>query len=314
MLATIVTLFIIAAVLLTLFSSVTIIPQGYNYTVERFGKYTHTLQSGFHVLTPFVSRIGRKLDMREQIIDIPSQEIISKDNANVKIDGVCFIQIVDARKAAYEVSNLKVSIVNLTMTNMRTVLGSLDLDDMLSKRDLINSRLLAVLDEATSPWGVKVTRVEVKDIRPPKELQDAMSAQMKSEREKRARILEAEGIKEAQILTATGKKQAAILEAESVRQEEFLMAEAIERKAEAEAKARKMKAEADAEATKMVSEAIKNGDLTAVNFFVAQEYTRALQEIGSANNSKVVMLPLEASNMMGSLAGIGELFNAVKAK
>ncbi|WP_446808914.1 SPFH domain-containing protein [Methylomonas sp. 2BW1-5-20] len=281
---------------LMVFMSVKSVPQGMEYTVERFGKYTATLTPGLNIIMPIIDRIGRKLNMMEQVLDVPSQEVITKDNAMVRVDGVVFYQIMDAAKAAYEITFLDMAIINLVMTNIRTVMGSMDLDELLSRRDEINARLLNVVDEATSPWGIKVTRIEIKDIAPPKDLVDSMARQMKAEREKRAQILEAEGLRQAEILRAEGMKQGAILDAEGRKEAAFRDAEARERLAEAEARA-----------TMMVSEAIAKGDVQAINYFVAQKYIESLKEVASANNSKLIFMPLEASSVIGALGGIGEL-------
>ncbi|EDY87399.1 spfh domain/band 7 family [gamma proteobacterium HTCC5015] len=289
-------LILLALAIFAVFKGVIIVPQGMQYTVERFGKYMRTLDPGLHIVVPIIHRIGAKLYMMEQVMDVPSQEIITKDNAMVTVDGVIFYQILDAPKAAYEVRQLDISILNLVMTNVRTVMGSMDLDELLSRRDDINAKLLIVVDEATSPWGVKVTRIEIKDIEPPRDLVDAMARQMKAEREKRANILEAEGHRQSEILRAEGEKQSAILEAEGKREAAWREAEARERLAEAEARA-----------TTMVSEAIAAGDIQAVNYFVAQKYVEALKDIASADNQQLVFMPLEASSVIGSIGGIAEL-------
>lgn len=272
------------------------VPQGYEWTVERFGRYTHTLRPGLGLIIPFIDRIGARLNMMEQVVDIPSQEIISSDNAMVTVDAVVFFQVVDAAKTAYEVQNLQTAMRNLIMTNIRTVLGSIDLDSMLSQRDQINTRLLMVVDQATTPWGIKVTRVEIKEIAPPRDLVESMARQMKAERDKRATILEAEGQRQSAILRAEGEKQALILQAEGQKEAAYRESEARERMAAAEAKA-----------TEVVSIAITQGNVQAINYFVAQKYIDALGKIGVAENQKVLLLPIEATNMLGSLAGITEI-------
>lgn len=278
------------------YMSVKSVPQGMEYTVERFGRYTNTLTPGLNIIVPIIDRIGRKMVMMEQVMDVPSQEVITKDNAMVTVDGVVFYQVMDAPKAAYEVSKLDWAILNLVMTNIRTVMGSMDLDELLSRRDDINARLLLVVDDATTPWGIKVTRIEIKDIAPPKDLVEAMGRQMKAERLKRASILEAEGLRQSEILRAEGAQQAAILEAEGRKEASYRDADARERLAQAEAKA-----------VQVVSEAIAKGDIQAINYFVAQKYVESLKNIATSNNSKLIFMPLESSNVIGALGGITQL-------
>ena len=272
------------------------VAQGYEYTVERFGRYTRTLRPGLHLIVPVIDRIGARMNMMETVLDVPSQEVISKDNAVVQVDGVVFFQLLDAAKAAYEVRNLERAILNLAITNIRTVMGSMDLDELLSERDQINARLLSIVDDATEPWGIKVTRIEIKDITPPRDLVDAMARQMKAEREKRADILQAEGSRQAEILRAEGEKQAQILAAEGRREAAFRDAEAREREAEAEAKA-----------TTMVSEAISRGDVQAINYFVAQRYVDALAQFATSPNQKTFFLPMEATGVIGAIGGIADI-------
>ncbi len=297
----VVVLLVFAAIYL--WRGVITVRQGYEYTVETFGQYTRTLGPGLHWIWPWVQRIGRRISMMETVLDVPSQEVITQDNAMVRVDGIVFFQVLEAAKAAYEVEHLEQAVLNLTMTNIRSVMGSMDLDQLLSKRDDINSRLLHVVDAATTPWGIKVTRIEIKDISPPKDLVDSMARQMKAERDKRAAILEAEGQRAAEILRAEGDKQSAILEAEGRKEAAFRDAEARERAAEAEAKA-----------TMMLSQAIAKGDVQAVNYFVAQKYIEALQHIAGAPNQKVIMVPLEAANVIGAVSGIAELAKAAHLK
>ncbi|WP_343718481.1 SPFH domain-containing protein [Inquilinus sp.] len=292
----IVVLAILVLAILVIFMGVKSVPQGREWTVERFGRYTRTLRPGLNLIVPFVDQIGAKLSMMETVLEVPQQEIITKDNAMVTVDGVIFYQVLDAAKAAYEVGNLETAIINLTMTNIRTVMGSMDLDELLSNRDQINARLMKVVDDATEPWGVKVTRIEIRDITPPRDLVDSMARQMKAERDRRATILEAEGTRQAQILRAEGLKQAAILEAEGRREAAFRDAEARERSAEAEAKA-----------TTAVSEAIASGSVQAINYFVATKYVDALKAVAAAPNQKVLFMPLEASSVIGAIGGISEI-------
>jgi len=290
---------IVVLVVLTLMMGVRQVPQGFNYTVERFGKYNSTLQPGLALIMPWVDRIGRRMNMMEQVLDVPSQEVITKDNATVTVDGVVFFQVLDAARASYEVANLELALLNLIMTNIRTVMGSMDLDMLLSHRDEINVRLLGVVDQAVEPWGVKATRIEIKDIVPPRDLVESMGRQMKAEREKRANILEAEGLRQAEILRAEGRKQSVVLDAEGRKEAAFRDAEARERAAQAEARA-----------TAMVSQAIAQGDVQAINYFVAQKYVEALRDIAQSPNQKVFFLPVEAANVIGAIGGIAELAKA----
>ena len=287
---------LLVLVIVFLMMGVRIVRQGYVYTLERLGKYHKAAEPGVHLLIPFFDRVGQKVNMMEQVLDIPGQEIITADNAMVGTDAVVFFQVLDAGKAAYEVANLYNAIMALTTTNLRTVMGSMDLDETLSKRDEINARLLSVVDHATSPWGIKITRVEIKDIRPPMDISDAMARQMKAERVKRAEILEAEGDRASEILRAEGAKQSAILQAEGRREAAFRDAEAREREAEAEAKA-----------TEMVSDAIADSGSQAINYFVAQEYTKAVARFADSPNAKTILFPVEATQLIGTLGGIGEL-------
>jgi regulator of protease activity HflC (stomatin/prohibitin superfamily) len=290
---------IAALVLLAFIKGVRIVPQGYEYTVERFGKYVHTMSPGLGLMVPIIYDVGRKINMMEQVIDVPSQDVITKDNAVVKVDAVTFFQVLDAAKAAYEVANLDQAMAALVQTNIRTVIGSMELDASLSQREEINAKLLSVVDSATTPWGIKVNRIEIRDIQPPRDLIDSMARQMKAEREKRANILEAEGHRASEILRAEGDKQATVLEAEGRREAAFRDAEARERLAEAEARA-----------TQMVSDAIASGSTQAINYFVAQKYVEALKAFATSPQQKTLILPMEASGILGALAGITELVGA----
>ncbi|NJM29883.1 MAG: SPFH/Band 7/PHB domain protein [Rhizobiales bacterium] len=289
-------LVLLAVVIFYIARAIRMVPQGYNYTVERFGRYVRTLGPGLGLIVPFIDRIGAKLNMMEQVIPVPSQEVITKDNAMVTVDGVAFYQVLDAARATYEIKDLENAIINMTMTNIRTVMGSMELDSLLSQRDEINHRLLGVVDQATHPWGVKMTRIEIKDINPPRDLVESMGRQMKAERDKRAAILEAEGLRQAAILKAEGEKQSVVLEAEGRREAAFRDAEARERAAEAEAKA-----------TELVSNAISAGNVQAINYFVANNYVKALEALAQSPNQKILMLPLEASSIIGSIGGIAEI-------
>lgn len=288
--------FLVILVIFVISRGVRPVPQGEQWTVERFGRYTQTLKPGLNVIIPFIDRVGARISMRESVFSVPSQDVITKDNAMVRVDGVVFYQVLDAAKAAYQVEDLELAIINLTMTNIRTVMGAMDLDDLLSNREKINVSLLHVVDDATTPWGVKVTRVEIKDITPPKDLVESMGRQMKAERDKRASILEAEGERQAAILRAEGEKTAVILSAEANKESAYRIAEARERQAQAEALA-----------TETVSKAIAKGSVQAINYFVAQKYIDALREIGAADNQKLVFMPLEATGIIGAIGGIAEL-------
>ena len=296
---TIFILFVVGLAVLTLFKGVKTVPQGYEWPIQRFGRYTRSLRPGLNLIVPFIDSVGAKVNMMEQVLDVPNQEVITRDNAMVSVDGVVFFQVLDAAKATYEVSDFHRAALNLTTTNIRTVMGSMDLDELLSQRDRINAQLLHVVDEATNPWGVKVTRIEIRDISPPRDLVEAMARQMKAERDKRASILEAEGQRQSEILRAEGEKQAAILEAEGRKEAAFRDAEARERLAQAEATA-----------TAVVSKAISEGNVQAINYFIAQKYIDALGQIASADNNKVVLMPLEASSVIGAIAGIAEIARA----
>lgn len=295
---------ILLVVLITVAKTIVMVPQGFAFTIERLGKFSHVARPGLSFIMPFMDRISHRMNMKEQVFDIPSQSIITRDNAMVTVDGVVFYQVLDPAKAAYEINELRYAILNLSMTNIRTVMGSMDLDELLSHREKINASLLGIIDEATDPWGIKVTRVEIKDITPPRDLVESMGRQMKAERDKRAQILLAEGERQSAILQAEGERQAAILAAEGEKQAAFLESEARERRAEAEAKA-----------TTVVSDAIAKGSTHAINYFIATKYTEALKEIGTSPNSKMIFMPLDASGIMSSVGGIAELVKeAVKGK
>jgi len=293
-------LFLLIFVIIMIVMMVKSVPQGEEWTVERFGRYTRTLKPGLHFLVPIMDKVGARINVMETVLDIESQEVITKDNAMILADAVTFYQVIDPAKAAYEVLDMRRALSNLSQTNIRSVIGSMDLDESLSNREIINAKLLSVIDDAAHPWGVKVTRVEIKDLAPPPDINEAMARQMKAERTKRAEILQAEGMKQAAILKAEGEREAQIREAEGRKEAAFLDAEARERLAEAEAKA-----------TQMVSEAIAKGDIQAINYFVAQRYTEALRDIASSPSAKTVMIPLEASSLIGSIGGIADIAKAV---
>ena len=296
------TFVVIVLGVMLLFSIVKIVPQGYEFTIENFGRYTRTLKPGIAFLTPFVEAIGRKVNVMERVFDVPQQDVITKDNVNVKVDGIVFTQVMDAALAAYRVDNLDNAITQLAMTNLRTVVGAMELDEVLSQRDAINSRLLNVIDHATSPWGVKVNRIEIKDLKPPHDITDSMARQMKAERERRALIIEADGEKQAAIARAEGQKQSAVLQAEGRKEAAFRDAEARERSAEAEAKA-----------TDMVSQAIAKGDINAINYFVAQKYVEAFGKFAESNNTKTLIMPADMSSLAGMIGGVSELIKTVSS-
>lgn len=301
--------FLMLAIVVIFFISrgVKIVPQGYEFTVERFGRYTHTLQPGFHLIIPLIDQVGAKVNMMESVMDVPTQDVITKDNAAVSVDGIVFYQVLNAAKSAYEVAKLEHAILNLSMTNIRTVMGSMDLDELLSNREIINARLLQVIDDATHSWGTKVTRVEIKDIRPPRDLVDSMARQMKAEREKRAMILEAEGERQSAILAAEGEKQAKILKAEGIKQSMILEADARKEAAQRDAEARERLAKAEAFATAEVSTAIHGGSTHAINYFVAQKYVEAFKALAESNNQKLVLMPMETSGLVSTISGITEI-------
>jgi regulator of protease activity HflC (stomatin/prohibitin superfamily) len=303
MVATIVAGVFVVLALVVALGAIKIVPQGQEVTVERFGRYTRTLKPGISFLTPFVEGIGRRINMMEQVLDVPRQDVITKDNVSVQVDAIVFIQVMDASAAAYRVTNLDFAITQLTMTNLRTVVGNMELDEVLSQRDQINTRLLEVIDQATSPWGVKVARIEIKDLQPPPDITNAMARQMKAERERRAVITEADGEKQAAITVAEGQKQSAILQAEGRKEAAFRDAEARERSAGAEAKA-----------TELVSNAIAQGDVNAINYFIAQKYVEAFGKLAESPQAKTIIVPAEMSALVGSIAGITELVKTAQAE
>lgn len=305
---------IIIFLLLIVFIATQVVPQASEYIVERFGRYNRTLKPGLNIIFPLIDRVRSRVSMKETVLNVKRQEVISRDNASIQVDGVAFFQVLDAKNVTYVVNNLHIALENLIMTNIRTVMGGIDLDEMLSNRDFINAKLLSVLDHATNPWGVKIVRVEIKDITPPRDLLDAMAQQMKAEREKRAEILRAEGVRQAAILTAEGQKQSEILAAEAAKQKQSLEAEGYKAAQFREAEARERTAAAEALATETVSNAIQKGDVKSIQYFVAQKYVDAITQIASSENSKIIMMPLEASSIIGSVSGISELLKSMQVK